>query len=157
MNQKFGASDNLEPLSQSWFDGSPVLNRRFVIYLPSRTKNGEPVAAVDALANGISRMLSARFGGATAYPATGYFGKQQEDIFVIECFCGEESWQASSEYLFSLVKAIGRYCKQEATACSLDGQMLLVAPSEKSDADSVNQSSILADLIQQDDVNEQMG
>lgn len=136
--------------SQSWFDGSPVLNRRFVIYLPSRTKNGEPVAAVDALATGISRMLSERFGGATAYPATGHFGRQQEDIFVIECFCSEESWQASSEYLFSLVKAIGRYCKQEATACSLDGQMLLVAPSEKPDADSAAQDSILADLIQKD-------
>ncbi|WAC19076.1 hypothetical protein OVA24_17760 [Luteolibacter sp. SL250] len=118
----------MNPATHQWFDGPPALNRRFVIYLPSRKEDGAEIPRLQQLASGIAGMLSERFGGATTYPATGHFGSQREDILVIECFCGEKAWQASSSYLFSLVKALGAYCDQEMIACSLDGTMLLVSP-----------------------------
>ena len=105
------------------------------------------MAGLKVLAARIAAMLSERFGGATTYPATGHFGKQREDILVLECFCGEEAWQASSAYLYSLVKALGRYCQQEAIACSLDGHMLLVAPAGNEPGASVADDSILANLM----------
>lgn len=114
--------------NDEWFDGPPTISRMFVIYFPSRKKDGSEIPRLQELTSRIAEMLSERFGGATTYPATGYFGSQHEDILVIECFCEEKAWQASSSYLLSVVKALVISCEQEAIACSLDGRMLLVTP-----------------------------
>lgn len=139
--------------TSEWFDGPPVLNRRFVIYLPSQKRNGTEVPRLRLLAAGIAAMLSERFGGATIYPATGHFGTQREDILVIECFCEEEAWQVSSSYLFSIVKALGQHCEQEAIACSLDGRMLLVPPNVGDHTSSQLDGSLLESLMAHADGN----
>lgn len=132
--------------SKEWFDGPPVLNRRFVLYLPSQTKDGGSIPQLEEIAGGIAAMLSRRFGGATSYPATGHFGPQQESIQVIECFCDRSSWEKSSGYLFSLVKELAEFCDQEMIACSLDGQMVLVKPEPSEDDGDRPKASLVADL-----------
>lgn len=104
------------------------LTRRFVVYLPSKKKSGDLILEVEELAGGIARMLRERFGGATRYPAIGYFGDQEEEVFVIECYCGEEAWRDSSDYLYSVMRALGSYLQQDSIACSFDGKMALVKP-----------------------------
>lgn len=106
------------------------MNRRFMVYLPSKTKNGDDVSNLEQISDSLAEMLRHKFGGATRYPATGYFGDQKEQVVVIECYCTQEDWTAASEYLHGVMQALGSYLEQESIACSLDGRMVLVEPAE---------------------------
>ena len=111
-----------------WFGADRELNRRFVVYLPSKTKSGKAIRGLEELADRLAGLLRARFGGATKYPATGYFGNQKEEIVVIECYCDDGAWHASSRYLHTVLGVLGHHLQQDSIACSLDGKMALVMP-----------------------------
>ena len=114
--------------SGAWLNGGGDLNRRFMVYLPSKTKDGKDIHGLDRISDTVANLLRVRFGGATRYPATGYFGEQKEEIVVIESYCSDEDWNASSDYFRGLMKALGTMLSQDAIACSLDGKMALVEP-----------------------------
>lgn len=121
MDDHFPAAD--------WFGAADCgLNRRFVVYLPSKTKSGEGIPELEELADRLAGMLRVRFGGATKYPATGYFDDQKEEIVVIECYCDDEAWHVSSRYLHTVLGVLGHHLQQDSIACSLDGKMALVKP-----------------------------
>lgn len=105
-----------------------------MIYLPSKMKSGERVMDIQNIADAVAEFLRSRFGGATVYPATGYFGEQKEEILVVESYCRNEDWTLSSIYIHELARALGKYLGQESIACSLDGRMALVTPGEEMSA-----------------------
>ena len=128
--------------AEDWLRDDNELSRRFVVYLPSKKKSGDLILEVEELADGIARMLRERFGGATRYPAIGYFGDQEEEVFVIECYCGEDAWRSSSNDLYSVMRALGHYLQQDSIACSFDGKMALVKP-----APAGNEEFDLAEIL----------
>lgn len=110
-----------------------------MVYLPSKMKTGEDIPDLERISDAIAEDMRRRFGGASRYPATGYFGEQKEQILVIESYCTPADWLASSDHLHALMRALGSYLKQESIACSLDGKMALVKPGE----DTVGLSKVL--------------
>ncbi len=114
--------------AQDWLGAEGDLNRRFMIYVPSKTKEGREIDGLTEAVGKITATLRERFGGATSYPATGYFGEHEEQILVIESYCRHEDWLASSHCLYTMVKGLAGNLQQEAIACSLDGKMALVKP-----------------------------
>lgn len=103
-----------------------------MIYLPSCEADGSPIPGFEKLADRTARDLSGKFGGATIYPATGYFTSasnkaQKEAVHVLEFFCTPDQLSSNEEFLWSLVVSLGKDLNQESMGCSLDGNMLLVS------------------------------
>jgi hypothetical protein len=104
---------------------------RFVIYLPSCQADGEPIPNFETLTDEMARTLCLKFGGATSYPATGYFERadhsvQKEAIRVLEFFCTPEELSRKGDFVWQLLTKLRAALQQESMACSLDGRMILV-------------------------------
>lgn len=119
-------------------DMSPAksaLPRRLVIYLPSCSQNGQPIANFEEHVAAVSRKLCEWFGGATNYPATGNFtlengSIQQEKIQVIECYCEDSAWTEKQEFVWNMATSLSRALNQESLACAVDGRMKFIRGTE---------------------------
>jgi len=119
--------------NSDFFEGTPVLNRRFALYLPSVEQSGEPAENFEILADASADLLCTLFGGVTAYPSTGRFKRktgafQKEVIVVLECFCDRLLWDENSRLIQNVMRLLARLLKQESIACSLDGEVCFVSP-----------------------------
>ena len=119
------------------FEGARASTRchRFVIYLPTKRKDGTPVEGFEQLASAAEELICRRLGGVTSYPACGAFIRdtgqlQREHIQVLESFSSEDAWREHSPFLGRLAKLLARELDQESIACSLDGEMALATPDE---------------------------
>jgi hypothetical protein len=114
---------------------TPARRHRFVIYLPTKRKDGESIEGFEQLAMAAEALICERLGGVTSYPARGAFqGKssniQREQVQVLETYCDEAHWAREARYLSALAQVLARELDQESVACSLDGVMALVTPDE---------------------------
>jgi hypothetical protein len=112
---------------------APTRRHRFVIYLPTKRRDGEPVDGFEELAMAAESLICERLGGVTSYPARGAFqgesgAIQREPIQVLESYCDETHWGAEARFLGALAQILARELDQESVACSLDGAMALVVP-----------------------------
>ncbi|MES2923124.1 MAG: hypothetical protein V4819_16325 [Verrucomicrobiota bacterium] len=124
----------MDTVSPEWFDLPCPQNRRFALFLPSRSKEGVTIRSFDRVSEATARALCALFGGVTSYPANGMFRRetgiiQNEALVVLECFCQVETWNQHASSVRRLVTILGGLLDQESVACSLDGNMIFVSPS----------------------------
>jgi hypothetical protein len=94
-------------------------------------------AAADLGVNGksleevLAEVLCERFGGVTAYPATGTFARasgviQTEAVVVLERYCERDAWATNRKGVENLACDLASMLKQESIGLSVDGKMLLV-------------------------------
>lgn len=112
---------------------APPRRHRFVIYLPTKRKDGEPVKGFENLTLAAESLICERLGGVTSYPARGAFqGEsgtiQREHVQVLESYTDDLQWTLESKFLSALAQILARELDQESVACSLDGAMALVTP-----------------------------
>lgn len=106
---------------------------RLSLYLPSSREDGSPIQGFEETAESVAQLLCRRFGGATSYPATGYFlhsggNIQREDVRVLEFYCCAAKLEREQHFIYDLARRLRVELSQRAIALAVDGSMLLVPP-----------------------------
>jgi hypothetical protein len=113
---------------------------RFVIYYPASPESAR--TDVRVLESAVVRILCERFGGVTAYPATGTFAMasgvpKAEPVTVLETYCEREAWLRELDGVGKMARLLAWLLNQEALGCSVDGKMVMI--DAETEAPSMNE------------------